>query len=88
MGEQPLPVGSLAGCALYLPVTSLIASPSCQQFSKPSEALLPHLSLGPQHVPAYTALMEAWGEMSKPANDTTPTLSRAWLGILSLTFSK
>lgn len=26
--------------------------------------------------------------MSKPVNDTTPTLSRAWLGILSLTFSK
>lgn len=26
--------------------------------------------------------------MSKPVNDTTPTLSRAGLGILSLTFSK
>lgn len=32
VGKQPPPVGGLAGCALYLPLTSLIPSSSCQQF--------------------------------------------------------
>lgn len=86
--EGLLPVGSLAGCAPYLSLTSLIPSPSCQQFSKPSEALQPHPNLGLQPIPAYTVSMEARGKMSKLANDTTPTLSRAGLAILSLTFSK
>lgn len=48
-----LPVGSLAGCAPYLSLTSLIPSPSCQQFSKPCEALQPHPNLGP---PAHSCL--------------------------------
>lgn len=88
VGKQPLSVGGLAGCALYLPLTSLIPSSSCQQFSNHVKHYCLITAWVPQHVSAYTALVEARGKMSKPVNDTTPTLSRAGLGILSLTFSK